>query len=252
MTAAPAKGPAAFRTISEAAAELDVPQHVLRFWETRFAFIRPMKRAGGRRFYRPQDLDVLRGVRVLLQDEGYTIKGVQKLHREQGLKRLVAAAGVGEAAAARVAAEVEAAEDEEVAVETQDALAAPRPRRTSAAPADDWEDEEEDGPETGDLFADLPPPGEAPSLQTSAALPGPVSAEREPAPAAGEAAPASEAFQPEPEPGPEPVAESHPEPAPTAPAPRSVLDPAARTRLTDVLRDLEITKAGIDALLGGR
>ena len=69
-----------------------MPQHVLRFWETRFAFIRPMKRAGGRRFYRPQDITVLRGVRTLLHDEGYTIKGVQKLHREQGVRRLAAAA----------------------------------------------------------------------------------------------------------------------------------------------------------------
>ena len=86
-----AKGPEAFRTISEAAHELDVPQHVLRFWETRFAFIKPMKRAGGRRFYRPGDIAVLRGVRRLLHDEGYTIKGVQKLSREQGLKSLVAA-----------------------------------------------------------------------------------------------------------------------------------------------------------------
>lgn len=86
------KGPEAFRTISEAAEELGVPQHVLRFWETRFSFIRPMKRAGGRRFYRPQDLVVLRGVRRLLHEEGYTIKGVQKLHREQGVPRLVLAA----------------------------------------------------------------------------------------------------------------------------------------------------------------
>jgi DNA-binding transcriptional MerR regulator len=85
-----AKGPDAFRTISEAAEELNVPQHVLRFWETKFAFIRPMKRAGGRRFYRPSDIAVLRGVRRLLHDEGYTIKGVQKLHREQGLRRLMA------------------------------------------------------------------------------------------------------------------------------------------------------------------
>ena len=88
-----AKGPHAFRTISEAAEELGVPQHVLRFWETRFSFIRPMKRAGGRRFYRPQDIAVLRGVRALLHDEGYTIKGVQKLHKEQGVRRL---AGAGE------------------------------------------------------------------------------------------------------------------------------------------------------------
>src|SRR4030095_16717939 len=85
------KGPEAFRTISEAADELSVPQHVLRFWETKFAFIRPMKRAGGRRFYRPQDIAVLKGVRRLLHDEGYTIKGVQRLHREQGVARLVAA-----------------------------------------------------------------------------------------------------------------------------------------------------------------
>jgi len=86
-----AKGPDAFRTISEAADELHVPQHVLRFWETKFTFIKPMKRAGGRRFYRPSDIAVLRGVRRLLHDEGYTIKGVQKLHRDQGVKRLVAA-----------------------------------------------------------------------------------------------------------------------------------------------------------------
>ncbi|MDB5424089.1 MAG: transcriptional regulator, putative MerR family [Phenylobacterium sp.] len=92
-----AKGPEAFRTISEAADELSVPQHVLRFWETKFAFIRPMKRAGGRRFYRPADIAVLRGVRKLLHDEGYTIKGVQRLHREQGLRRLVSA-GAGEGA----------------------------------------------------------------------------------------------------------------------------------------------------------
>jgi DNA-binding transcriptional MerR regulator len=86
------KGPEAFRTISEAAEELGVPQHVLRFWETKFSFIRPMKRAGGRRFYRPQDLMVLKGVRVLLHDDGYTIKGVQRLHKELGIKRLLSAA----------------------------------------------------------------------------------------------------------------------------------------------------------------
>ncbi len=94
-----AKGPNAFRTISEAADELGVPQHVLRFWETKFSFIRPMKRAGGRRFYRPQDISVLRGVCTLLHGEGYTIKGVQKLHREQGIKHLIAAGEQGAAAA---------------------------------------------------------------------------------------------------------------------------------------------------------
>jgi DNA-binding transcriptional MerR regulator len=90
-----AKGPNAFRTISEAADELGVPQHVLRFWETKFSFIRPMKRAGGRRFYRPQDIAVLSGVRALLHAEGYTIKGVQKLHREQGITHVIAA-GLGD------------------------------------------------------------------------------------------------------------------------------------------------------------
>lgn len=92
------KSPDAFRTISEAASELGVPQHVLRFWETKFSFIRPMKRAGGRRFYRRQDIEVLRGVRSLLHDEGYTIKGVQRLHKEQGVRRVLSAGGVtGEA-----------------------------------------------------------------------------------------------------------------------------------------------------------
>jgi len=86
-----AKSPEAFRTISEASEELGVPQHVLRFWETKFSFVRPMKRAGGRRFYRPQDIAVLATIRRLLHEEGYTIKGVQKLHREQGLKRIPAA-----------------------------------------------------------------------------------------------------------------------------------------------------------------
>ena len=83
-----AKSPNAFRTISEAAGEVGAPQHVLRFWETKFAFLTPLKRAGGRRFYRPQDIVVLKAVKRLLHDEGLTIKGVQRLHREQGLKRL--------------------------------------------------------------------------------------------------------------------------------------------------------------------
>jgi len=78
------KAPGAFRTISEVADEIDVPQHVLRFWESRFAQIRPMKRGGGRRFYRPEDVDLLRGVRHLLYGEGYTIRGVQRIFREQG------------------------------------------------------------------------------------------------------------------------------------------------------------------------
>jgi DNA-binding transcriptional MerR regulator len=84
--AAVEKAPEAFRTISEVADELDVPQHVLRFWESRFREIRPMKRGGGRRYYRPDDVDLLRGIRHLLYGEGYTIRGVQRLLREQGLR----------------------------------------------------------------------------------------------------------------------------------------------------------------------
>lgn len=80
------KSPDAFRTISEVASELDVPQHVLRFWESKFNQIRPLKRGGGRRYYRPEDVDLLRGVRTLLYNDGYTIKGVQKVFREQGVK----------------------------------------------------------------------------------------------------------------------------------------------------------------------
>ena len=80
------KAPDAFRTISEVADDLDVPQHVLRFWETRFTQIKPMKRSGGRRYYRPDDVDLLRGIRRLLYGEGYTIRGVQRILREQGIK----------------------------------------------------------------------------------------------------------------------------------------------------------------------
>ena len=81
-TAAVEKAPGAFRTISEVAQELEVPQHVLRFWESRFREIRPMKRGGGRRYYRPEDIDLLRRIRSLLYDDGYTIKGVQRLLKE--------------------------------------------------------------------------------------------------------------------------------------------------------------------------
>jgi DNA-binding transcriptional MerR regulator len=78
------KAPEAFRTISEVADELDLPQHVLRFWETRFSQIKPMKRGGGRRYYRPDDVDLLRGIRHLLYGEGYTIRGVQRILKDHG------------------------------------------------------------------------------------------------------------------------------------------------------------------------
>ena len=82
------KAAEAFRTISEVAEELDVPKHVLRFWEVKFPQVRPMKRGGGRRYYRPEDLELLRGIRHLLHVEGYTIRGVQKILRSQGVEQV--------------------------------------------------------------------------------------------------------------------------------------------------------------------
>ena len=92
-----AKAAEAFRTISEVADDLGIQKHVLRFWEVKFSQIRPMKRGGGRRYYRPEDMELLRGIRQLLHRDGYTIKGVQKILREQGV----------EAVKLRVAAEEE-------------------------------------------------------------------------------------------------------------------------------------------------
>ncbi len=89
------KAPDAFRTISEVAADLELPQHVLRFWETRFSQIRPMKRSGGRRYYRPDDVELLKGIRHLLYGEGYTIRGVQRILKEQGIKAVQALAQGG-------------------------------------------------------------------------------------------------------------------------------------------------------------
>lgn len=99
-----AKSAGAFRTISEVATELDVPQHVLRFWETRFSQIRPLKRAGGRRYYRPEDVELLRRIRGLLYQHGYTIKGVQKLLRDGGRATETPVAAVDEEPEAETAA----------------------------------------------------------------------------------------------------------------------------------------------------
>ncbi|MDC9701131.1 MAG: MerR family transcriptional regulator [Alphaproteobacteria bacterium] len=84
-----AKAPEAFRTISEVSGDLGVPQHVLRFWEGKFTAIKPMKRGGGRRYYRPDEIELLRGIHFLLHSEGYTIKGVQKILKERGLSYVV-------------------------------------------------------------------------------------------------------------------------------------------------------------------
>ena len=103
------KSPDAFRTISEVADDLDLPQHVLRFWETRFTQIKPLKRGGGRRYYRPQDVELIKGIRHMLYDQGYTIKGVQKLLRDNGNQFLVAI-GSGNLAAIEAIAQRKQAE----------------------------------------------------------------------------------------------------------------------------------------------
>jgi DNA-binding transcriptional MerR regulator len=110
------KAPEAFRTISEVAEQLDVPQHVLRFWETRFSQIRPMKRGGGRRYYRPEDVDLLKGIRTLLYGEGYTIRGAQKILKDNGVAHVV---GIGRG---------------EISVEAGDGKAASETRPPAAKP----------------------------------------------------------------------------------------------------------------------
>ena len=104
------KDPDAFRTISEVATELTLPQHVLRFWETKFAQIKPMKRGGGRRYYRPDDVALLRGIQYLLYSEGYTIKGVQRILKERGARTVADAPSQG------VPAPVEPGEVQQAAV----------------------------------------------------------------------------------------------------------------------------------------
>lgn len=122
------KSPDAFRTISEVADDLDLPQHVLRFWETRFNQIKPMKRGGGRRYYRPGDVDLLRGIRHLLYEEGYTIKGVQKILRENG-NQFAIAIGTGDLSALQEMTKRTAAS------EAHSAQTAPRPQPTATPPA---------------------------------------------------------------------------------------------------------------------
>ncbi len=112
------KSPDAFRTISEVAEDLDLPQHVLRFWETRFTQIKPMKRGGGRRYYRPQDVELIKGIRHMLYDQGYTIKGVQKLLRENGNQFLIAI-GSGDRQAVEAIAQRKQSEAAQLAVATQ-------------------------------------------------------------------------------------------------------------------------------------
>jgi DNA-binding transcriptional MerR regulator len=124
------KAPEAFRTISEVADELDIPQHVLRFWESRFREIKPMKRGGGRRYYRPEDVGLLRGIRHLLYGEGYTIRGVQRILKEQGIKFVQSVWQPGAPQLAPRGAEADA----DVDADETDAEAAPAPSQEARRP----------------------------------------------------------------------------------------------------------------------
>ena len=119
------KSPDAFRTISEVGTDLELPQHVLRFWETRFTQIRPLKRSGGRRYYRPDDIELLKSIRQLLYGQGYTIKGVQRMLKERGAKVLVAQVLAGQlpqnSVGEQTASEESAGADESTDISVQDA-----------------------------------------------------------------------------------------------------------------------------------
>lgn len=162
------KAPDAFRTISEVAADLDIPQHVLRFWETRFSQIKPMKRSGGRRYYRPDDVDLLRGIRRLLYGEGYTIRGVQRILKAHGVKsvqRLADATAtpsfgaveeelgrsLAEPGGGRPMSGIDLDDDDYEKDDLADdfPVAPPKPPALKAAPAGDDDDEEGDGPIPG-------------------------------------------------------------------------------------------------------
>lgn len=125
------KSPDAFRTISEVGEDLDLPQHVLRFWETRFTQIKPLKRGGGRRYYRPADVELLKGIRHLLYDQGYTIKGVQRLLKDNGNQFVIALGSGDKAAADEIARQRH---------EAHQAAEAPHPARKAAAAPDPEDD----------------------------------------------------------------------------------------------------------------
>jgi len=149
------KSPEAFRTISEVADALDTPAHVLRFWESRFPQIRPVKRAGGRRYYRPADVALLTGIKRLLHDEGLTIRGVQKILREQGVRHVAGLSGL-------VDAGVDPGEELEAALADRFGTLPPTtpPEEVETAQIFALEDALRRtlprAPETPDLFADLP------------------------------------------------------------------------------------------------
>ncbi len=130
------KSAEAYRTISEVAEDLKLPQHVLRFWETRFPQVKPLKRAGGRRFYRPGDVALLRSIKTLLYGQGYTIKGVQRMLREQGPRGIVETCAPGFDTPARRRPPPKQDEGESVPIGPGDSAALPDLSRTLASASD--------------------------------------------------------------------------------------------------------------------
>lgn len=173
------KAPDAFRTISEVATDLNVPQHVLRFWESRFREIRPMKRGGGRRYYRPEDIDLLRGIRHLLYGEGYTIRGVQRILKEQGLKFVQSVWQPGAPPAHRPSDEADFSDDEADPREPDEAargrgLFGLLPTLIGVADDDDDDDEDDERPVPTGLQQEarsLAPARTLPPIGVRAALP---------------------------------------------------------------------------------
>ncbi len=209
------KAPDAFRTISEVADDLDLPQHVLRFWETRFQQIKPMKRGGGRRYYRPDDVDLLRGIRHLLYGEGYTIRGVQRILKDHGVKFVQ---NVWKAGAPQPARAGEATGDDEL---PPPPLTRPLPGSAKRA---------EDGPHRR-LFGLLP---SFLSGERDVASKDPEDERIEPASA--------------PRPG-EPPRPADAEPAPAVSAPHRALRSEDRLKLEAMLRDLQECRKVLDAAM---
>ena len=164
------KAPDAFRTISEVADDLDIPQHVLRFWETRFAQIKPMKRSGGRRYYRPDDVDLLKGIRRLLYGEGYTIRGVQRILKEHGIKSV-------QGLADQTSAVTFGAVEEAIGLSLQEPEESETPVVNAAEDEGEDEDYETEEKEIDYRFADTDDDGIL--LPFVKAKPGPSDADRE-------------------------------------------------------------------------
>jgi DNA-binding transcriptional MerR regulator len=168
------KSPDAFRTISEVAQDLDIPQHVLRFWETRFSQIKPMKRSGGRRYYRPDDVDLLKGIRRLLYSEGYTIRGVQRILKEHGIKSVQ---GLADSSAAVSFGAIEDAIGRSLIEEGEEVETTPRGVDSDD---DDYQGEEEEGIDF--RFAEIDDEEVLTTFRkgpTERAAPGPSPADRE-------------------------------------------------------------------------